>query len=66
VTKKITINIDNESAESIDGIVAQFAPFIRSHTVAVAALRVGLETLSKRPARLLDLLRDNNVAKARG
>lgn len=65
--RKLTVNIDDTSAASIDSLLAHFAPFLKTHAVAAAAMRIGLEALAKEPTRLIDLLRNDGAAReARG
>jgi hypothetical protein len=62
--KKLTVTLDDVSAASIDTLLAHYDPFLTSHAVASAALRVGLDAFLKEPAKLLDLLRSNTAREA--
>jgi hypothetical protein len=55
--KKLTVTIDETAQASITSLVAHFEPFVSTHAIASAALRIGLDLLAQEPAKLRDILR---------
>lgn len=64
--KKLTINIDASAEAAINTLLAHYDPFLTTHAVAAAAMRIGLDALQSEPARLVALLRNTNGREARG
>lgn len=62
--KKLTVSVDESAQASITSLVSHFEPFVSTHAIASAALRIGLDALTREPGRLREILRSVREVQA--